>query len=287
MRTAPECLPCLVRQALLVAQQVTDDPAQQVAAIQIAARYVQNASLDLTPPEHNRLISDEINALLNVDDPYRAARQRYNELCLAGYPALRETVFADDDPLEAAVRVAAVGNIMDLSIFADVSIDAALEAARTTPLAINHLDALARDLAPAQTILILGDNAGEIVFDLPLAELLAQKHHVYYAVKAGPTANDVTYEDAAQVGMDRFATVIDNGTQIMGTPLRQCSPAFLDMFHRADVIISKGQGNYETLSEVDANLYFILKAKCSAVASILDTEIGSVVLKSQRHSQPG
>ncbi|MBN2472223.1 MAG: DUF89 family protein, partial [Anaerolineae bacterium] len=172
--------------------------------------------------------------------------------------------------------------IMDLSIFAEVSIQAALEAAQSTPLAINHLPQLKANLTGAQNVLILGDNAGEIVFDLPLAELLSRHARVLYAVKAGPTANDVTREDAEQVGMERFATVIDNGTNIMGTPLARCSAAFLEAFHRADVILSKGQGNYETLSDTDANVYFIVKAKCAVVARILGVKIGDVVLKSAR-----
>ncbi len=282
MQTALECLPCFLNQARLIAQQVTDDPAHQLEAMRIAARHLAACDMRLTPPEQNRIMADAIGAYLGEANPYAEAKRRYNALCLAGYPALREYVFSAPDPLDAAVRVAAVGNILDLSIFAEVSIQAALEAAQITPLATNHLPRLRQDLAAAQNILILGDNAGEIVFDLSLAELLSQHAHVFYAVKAGPTANDVTREDAEQVGMARFATVIDNGTTIMGTPLARCSEAFLDAFHRADVILSKGQGNYETLSETDANLYFIVRAKCAVVARMLGVEVGAVVLKAAR-----
>lgn len=282
MQTALECLPCFLNQARLIAQQVTADPARQLEAMRIAARHIATCDMTLTPPEQNRIMADAIEAYLGETNPYAEAKRRYNTLCLAGYSALRDYVFSAADPLDAAVRVAAVGNVMDLSIFAEVSIQAALEAAQATPLAINHLPQLADDLAGAQSVLILGDNAGEIVFDLPLAELLGQRARVLYAVKAGPTANDVTREDAEQVGMARFATVIDNGTNIMGTPLARCLPPFLEAFHAADVILSKGQGNYETLSDTGANVYFIVKAKCAVVARTIGVEVGAVVLKAAR-----
>ncbi len=282
MQTDPECLACFLRQAHLLAQQVTSDPDRQLEAVRIAARHVAECDLTLTPPEQTAIIGRRITDYLGSDNPYAEAKRRYNAMCLAGYPALREHVFTAEDQLDAAVRVAAVGNIMDLSIFAGIDTDAALAAARTTALAINHLPRLAADLATAETVLILGDNAGEIVFDLPLAELLARQAQVFYAVKAGPTSNDVTREDADQVGMGRFATVIDNGTRIMGTPLTRCSAAFLEVFHRADVIISKGQGNFETLNAADANLYFVLRAKCAVVARFLGVSIGDVVLQARR-----
>ncbi len=285
MNTTPECAVCFLRQAKLTAQQITDDPGAIFAAIQVAARHFAALDPARTPPENAKRLIDAVTAHLGDGDPFREQKARCNALALRGYEALRDTVLGAPDPLEAAVRASAAGNILDLSFFAQVDIAAAIQEARMTELAITHLAQLREDLATAARVLILGDNAGEIVFDLPLVELLRGKD-VYYAVKSAPIANDVTMEDAEQVGMGRFATVVSIGCAIQGTPLDLCSPEFRELFASADVIISKGQGNFETLDDVEANLYFIVKAKCAPAAQALGVQIGDVVLLAQRQRRP-
>lgn len=284
MKTAPECMSCFINQAMLTARQVSDDPALAFGAQQAAARCFDRLTMDASPPENSRLTANAVNEFLGDADPFAAARARYNALALGGLDALRDHVQTSPDPLAAAVRTAAVGNILDLSLFADVEMADVLADANATPWAINHIDHLRADLDTAQDVLILGDNAGEIVFDLPLAELLRDGLglDVTYAVKSGPAANDVTRADAEQVGMDKAAAVVDLGCAYQGTPLHRCSPEFLALFERADVILSKGQGNFETLSDADANLYFFVKAKCGPVARELGVDVGDIVMASQR-----
>jgi uncharacterized protein with ATP-grasp and redox domains len=280
MNTTPECLPCLFRQALLTARQITDDPQAQLAAVQVAARQFDHITLDRTPPENARLISDALDAHFGSTDPFREARFHYNQTALQAYDTLHDHVHGAADPLAAAVRVAAVGNIMDLAVFEAVDVSEAITQAQTMPLAIDDIDAFRADITAAGTVLVLGDNAGEIVFDLPLVEILPARQ-IYYAVKSGPAANDVTLEDALQVGMDRFATVIGTGANYMGCPLDRCSVEFRAIFDAADVIIAKGQANFETLSDTPANLYFVVRAKCQTAAAALGVGVGDVVLKRQ------
>lgn len=277
MQTQPECLTCFLNQARLTAQQISDDPAQVLAAMQAAAGCFPDLKPDLTPVENSRPFVQTVTSFLGDEDPYRVAKQRYNTLALNLLPALRAYVQAASDPLAAAVRIAAAGNILDLSLFANVDLSVIMEQLETMPLAVDHTPRFRQDIESARRVLVLGDNAGEIAFDLPLIEQMAGKD-VYYAVKSAPIANDVTRADARQVGMDQAATVVDIGCAYQGTPLNQCSPAFVELFHHADVIVSKGQGNYETLDEVDANLYFIVKAKCAPVAQMLGVSVGDVVL---------
>lgn len=286
MKTEPECLACFIKQAVLTARQVSDDPATIFAAVQEAARHFPALDPNLTPPENSRRLVEAVAAFLGKEDPFRETKARYNALALRGHDALRRYVQGAADPLEAAVRVSAAGNILDLSYFERVDVNALIDEVRRTGLAVNHYGRLRDDLAHARRVLMLGDNAGEIVFDLPLAELLRDKD-LYYGVKAAPIANDVTAADAAQVGMDRFATVVSIGCAIQGAPLDRCSPEFRALFHSADVIIAKGQGNFETLDAVDANLYFIVRAKCAPTARALGVEVGQMVLLSQRARREG
>ncbi len=281
MNITPECMACFMKQALLATQQMTDNPDEAIAALRRAAEIIASINGDKTPAEYATPIAKTVRSAFGNENPFREEKRRYNALALSAYDALVDYVRSASDPLEAATRIAAAGNIMDLGIYATIDVAATVEQARSTTWAINHLEHLRRDIANARSILYLGDNAGEIVFDRVLVEVLPP-HSVTFAVKSGPIANDVTREDAAQSGMDQVAEIIETGCDYMGVPLPLCSPEFLAVFHSADVIIAKGMANYETLSRTDANLYFILKAKCDSVARDIGTEKEGIVLMAQR-----
>ena len=134
-----------------------------------------------------------------------------------------------------------------------------------------------KDLKEAQTVLYLGDNAGEIVMDRLLLETI---HHpnVYFVVRGAPIINDITIADAKQIGIDNLSTVISNGDDAPGTILENVSPEFRDLYNNADLIISKGQGNYESLSGCNKNIYFILMAKCNHVAHHIGVQVGDFLI---------
>ena len=135
----------------------------------------------------------------------------------------------------------------------------------------------------ANNILYLGDNAGEIVFDRLLIEQLPCEK-ITFVVKGGPILNDALMEDAQIVGLTDVVDVIDNGSDAPGTILESCSEAFRLRFDESDLVIAKGQGNYETLSDVDKNIFFLVTPKCSVLARHLGREIGSLVLSGLNHS---
>jgi uncharacterized protein with ATP-grasp and redox domains len=281
MKMTPECLPCLMKQAMLAAQKITHDPDRLFETLQEASKLLPTVSQQLTPAEASTLVARAVTAHLGVENPYREQKVHYNRLALQVYDALKAYVQQSPDPLEAAVRVAAMGNAMDLSILESVDVAAVAQQVKGTPWAIDHMDHFRCDVAAAQQILYLGDNAGEIVFDRVLVEALPAGK-VTFAVKSGAIVNDVTLDDAQQVGMDRVARIIGTGSNYLGAPLNQCSPEFRAVFDASQVIISKGQANFETLSDVDANIYFILKTKCWPVARELGVRMGDIVLFSQR-----
>lgn len=281
MKTAPECVVCFMKQALLAAQHMTGDPADTINALKRATELISDLDREKSPPENDTLLVKAVRSYFGQEDPYRAEKKHYNALALSVYDALVSYVRNAPDLLEAAARFAAAGNVMDLGIYTEVDVSAAVELAQSTTLAIDHVDLLKRDLASAQRILYLGDNAGEIVFDRLLVEALPPLS-ISFAVKSGPIANDVTRADAIQSGMDQVAEIIETGGDYLGAPLHLCSPEFREAFRAADVIIAKGMANFETLSEVDANIYFILKVKCPAVAHEIGIAEGSIVLMAQR-----
>jgi uncharacterized protein with ATP-grasp and redox domains len=133
----------------------------------------------------------------------------------------------------------------------------------------------------AKSILYIGDNAGETVFDRILMEHIKKTNgekNIYFAVKEKPTSNDAMMRDALECGIDGPAEIISSGSGISGTVLSMCSPRFLELFNSADMVISKGQGNYEGLSGVKRRVFFLLAVKCAAIAGHIGCNIGDHVL---------
>ena len=224
-------------------------------------------------------IHQRVQQLTNNIDPYREDKIQATQQALALYPELKKKVSVASDPLEIAVRIAIAGNIIDLGVAESYDLDATLKRVLTQAFAINDLGPLRSALAQSKSVLYLADNAGETVFDRVLIESLDLP--VNYVVKAGPIINDATYEDAVAAGIDQVAEIIDNGSNAPGTLLDQCSKVFRKRFAQADLIIAKGQANYESLSNSSSPIFFLLQAKCNVIARDLGIAEGGTVLKQQ------
>ena len=280
MRATTSCIPCYLKQALSAAREVTNDPETQRRVLNEVVKMLPDLSLAATPAENSTYVLWRAHDVLNCPDPFAAKKHHYNELALAMYPRLKELVQDSENPLQAAVKVAAVGNIIDLGIVdkADVDLEATFEEVFTEGFAFDETELLGEELRTATRLLYLADNAGEIVFDKVLVEqLVAMGLEVVLAVKGAPILNDVTMEDALAVGMQQHVPLLSNGSPMIGTDLKTCSEEFLHEFDRADIIISKGQANFETLNETSAPIFFILKAKCPEVGGELGGAMGDVV----------
>jgi len=270
MKTEVDCLPCFVRQALQVAR-VAGCPAEvQMRVVQKIAAIVATVDTHFSPPVHAGEIYREIAEITGCPDPYRELKRISNKEATLILPGLRREVAACDAPLPLILRFAIAGNSIDYGAFAGVNIQAALDKSRCAPLAIDHSGMLADRLAALEkgaSVLYLADNSGEIVYDRLLVEYLYDKGlDITLAVKDGPIINDALREDALAAGLDRFARIISNGTRCPGTVLEQCSAEFIRLFHSADLVISKGQGNFESLSTVRREIFFLLMLKCPAAA---------------------
>jgi len=278
MKSSLECVPCYLKQVLSTIKEATKDEELQLAALQAAAEEIGKLSLKDTPAENSSYVLKAAQKVLMDDDPFSRKKLKYNRIALRMYPQLRRRIKRSKNPLYTAIKVALAGNIIDMGILPSFDLKKTLKEILNSPLAIDDFDEFRKDLEKSSNILYLGDNIGEIVFDKLLVEELSPRK-VFFAVKSGPILNDATLEDARLVKMDEVATVITTGTDMLGTPLKQCSAEFKDIFNSADLIISKGQANYETLSEVKANIYFLLKAKCEVIARDLGVRCGDAVFK--------
>ena len=184
------------------------------------------------------------------------------------------------DPFETAARLAIAGNIIDFGVNSTVDeseVERTIACSLTDPLDTAALAELKEAVGQAKSILYLGDNAGEIVFDRLLVEQMPLEK-ITFAVRGGPILNDALMADAEAAGLTDLVEVIDNGTDAPGTILEACSQAFRRRFDKADLIIAKGQGNYETLSDCPANIFFLLRPKCAVLARHLNCELGRLIL---------
>lgn len=212
------------------------------------------------------------------DNPYKLVKRQSNDMVLSRYDNLKKTVASSADPFVMALKLAIAGNIIDYGIPQHFDLDETIRKVLTSDFAIDHSKDLKQSLSEAKSVLYIGDNAGEIVFDKLFIETI---HHpdLWYAVRGAPIINDVTLEDANYVQMNGVAHVIENGYDAPSTMLSHCSEEFKDLFSRADIVISKGQGNLESLlHESSKKIYFLLMVKCDVIADILGVKKGQFVV---------
>jgi len=255
------------------------DQEQHIEVIRKILRFLSETDLSQTPPHVVRQIQHAIREVTGVEDPFKNAKIQLNQTALALYPKLKAMVKGSSNPLYMAVRLAIAGNAMDMGAVGKMSkqdIESAVEKTLHDPF-WGDFDAFEQALSQATSVLYLADNSGEIAFDRILIEEILPKK-VTLVVRGGPTLNDATLHDAQAVGLDKLVEVIDNGFDAPGTILDHCSPAFVKRFWDADLIIAKGQGNYETLNTVPANIFFLFKTKCEPVRDLVNQLIGTQVL---------
>ncbi len=285
MKTYLDCLPCFFRQALGAARAATDDERIQRSVMDEVAEMIPGFPLDITPPEIAQKVYQAVYRITENDDPYREAKQQSNEKALALYSKLKRIVADSDDPLLTACKLAIAGNSIDLGPQVEQhDLNSVIESTLDSPLAYDDYPEFSHAIESASNILYLADNAGEIVFDKLLIEELKRDRtlDITVAVRDKPIINDATLEDAEAVGLNDLTTVITNGSDAPATILAQCTPQVRQLYDSADMIIAKGQGNYESLSEESANIFFFLRAKCSIVAAPLNVQVGDAILKRSR-----
>ncbi len=279
MNTSLECLPCIFRQTLDAVRRVSDDPAFCEQVVREVAGWIHTSDLQQSPPVMAQRLHRLLRERTGIADPYANAKARDNALALSLLPELRERLAVSPDPLLLAVRLAVAGNLIDLGPKHDLSADEIRCSIRQVLDASfsGDVETFRQAVANARDILYLADNAGEIVLDRLLIEALGPER-VTVAVRGSPVINDATIEDARAAGLHEIVRVISNGSDAPGTVLEECDADFLKRFIQADLVIAKGQGNFETLSAAPRDICFLFKVKCPVISSNVGLPLGTQAL---------
>ena len=280
MKTYLDCIPCFMKQALRAGRISGMDESGVKQLLDEVGCMIRDLPLESTPPATGDLIYGKIRQMTGVNDPYKKIKKETIREALELYPELKNIVKKSDNRMLTAAKIAIAGNVIDLGVGNDFNIAKDVHAILNQEFAILHFEKFLESLNEAESVLYLGDNAGESVFDKLLIEELGKP--VTYVVRDIPVINDVTMEDAIDSGLDTVAEIISSGSSAPAIIPSLCSDGFLDRFESAETIISKGQGNYEGLSNVERPIFVLLKAKCQVIANDLGVDTGDIILATPR-----
>lgn len=283
MAVDSECVLCRMRQAMDVCNFVgADEVSKQNILKSVMQILIRGMEEDL-PDGIGFHIQNELKKLTNHDDPYKQVKAESIAKALEIHPYLNGLIREADDPLKTAVELCIAGNVIDFGPSNTHDIELAVQQVLKAEKSIFHFEEFSGMLGDAKTILILGDNAGETVFDRLLMENIDKQF--YYAVKSEPTINDALFEDAVSSGIDQVAQVVKNGSPVGGTHLPSCSEEFKALFYSADMVISKGQANFESLVDERRRIFFLFKVKCALLQKKHGLPLNEFVLLDNRKKE--
>ena len=276
MRTYQACIPCIMNLMGTTLQNSDLDPSTHQEILDRIEGDLINADLSLPPARNAGLAYQGILKETGVNDLFLIHKDTSLKASTALYPRLKELVAGAPDPVDAAIRVSALGNILDIANPNSYDLDQEIEKLLTIDVAGDSLDIIKKKLEESDTLLVLADNAAETIFDKVLIETL--EIPVIYAVKSSPAFDDALLNDALAAGIDQVATVIETGTPYPGTYLPSCTADFQKLYVEAPLVLAKGQANFETLNDTERDIFFLLKVKCEVVSEEIGFPLGSLVL---------
>ena len=276
-----ECIGCIAAQSRRVCEAIHADETLTRSITHYVETALQNADFTLSPPVLAAPLYEQMAVLAQMDDLYREQKHYATEQAKAYVPFLRETIEKSTDPLIAILKTAVVGNVIDLAAEVSFDLHDAISSVFTMPFSHDNTPKLRQALETARTLLYIGDNAGEHIFDALAIESLRKLYpglSITYMVRGNPIINDVTLNEAYEADIDKVARIMDSGVPTPGFVYELSSNEAKHAFDHADLIIAKGMGNYECMTpQRRNNICFLLKVKCSVVARSLGREIGDIV----------
>ncbi len=295
MLIKPDCISCILRMTISSINKLALDESsvKELYSEILEIPSLRGLNWNTTSAEVIEDVWKKIVKKVNSPDPFYREKSNQNEKIMELYPVLENMVHEATDPLHIAVKLSILGNSMDLMV-ADTSLTIEKSIADKTklPLSDENYSKFRQQLQTTQHLLIFGDNAGEIVFDRLLIETLKKIHEieVAFVVRSVPTLNDATLSEAKSVGLDKIATVIENGIDgpLPGTLLSRCSSEVKELVRQSDLIISKGGGNFDTLDEerkhLRKNISFMLLSKCEPYYKHFGVKIYDPILANYYYS---
>lgn len=280
MKMYLDCIPCFVQQALRAGRMATSDEKKLKEILEKTGDMIKTISMHATPAEIGMEVYRIVSEVTGIQDPYKEIKKQHIAETKAIYPELEKIIAESEDKLLTAIRIAIAGNVIDLGVKKSFNIVEDVKSILKQDFGLFDYVAFKKQLEKADSVLYIGDNVGESVFDKILIKEL--KNPVKYAVRSIPIINDVTMEDAIASGLDEVAELVDSGCKSPGIILHQSTAEFLELFNNSGLVISKGQGNFEGLSDCKRQVFFLLKAKCGIISDHLGVAEGSIILKEHK-----
>lgn len=279
MKLQQECVGCILGQADRVASKIGANAALTATISQTAQQFAQQFDFNLTPPEVATPLYEALAIKANKDDLYKEAKEKATKEAQAMLPKLHAMLIQSTKILTAAAKIAVAGNVIDLATHHDYDLTQDVQAVLTGKFGVDHLDQLFNEMSTAKTLLYLADNAGEHIFDGVFLNIIKKqfpKIDIYYATRANAIINDVTLEEAKAANLDQYATLLSSGCKTPGFIYKNSSNKAQKLFDTADIVIAKGMGNFETMTEVEMRtVYHLFKVKCNVVANYVGHPLGS------------
>ena len=283
MKIENACVECIIGQTQRVADAIGADAALRRKINEDVLAMAEDFDFAESPPEVARRVYEHLAVLAGKKDLYDEVKRHSSEKAKTFIPFLREQIVQADDPFLTAVKVAVAGNVIDLAAEVSFDLDTEIDKLFHTHFAHDDVDALRRKLSQAKTLLYIGDNAGEHLFDALAIETFASLFPhlgITYMTRGKPIINDITFDEAKADGLERVAALVDSGVDTPGFVYNRASEEAQRLFDESDVVLTKGMGNYECLSPSPrGNLVYLLKVKCRVVSRSIGAEIGSIICK--------
>ncbi len=279
MKLQPECIGCIIGQAGRVAQKIGASSSLTQKIERAAHKHSQNFSFSQTPPEAATPMYEELALIAQKEDLYGEAKKVATQQAKEMLPKLRQMINGAEDTLLAAAKMAVAGNVIDLAAEVDYDLTEIVDKVLHTQFGRDDFKQLFAELQKAGTLLYLADNAGEHIFDALFMEKLNElypKLQITYMTRGNPIINDVTLQEALDDGLDRYAEVKSSGMRTPGFILADAADDIAQAFLNADIVIAKGMGNFETMTEISQRtVYHLFKVKCQVVSSYVGEPIGT------------
>lgn len=281
MNLTPTCVTCIFSQSLRVCEKLQVDNKTTKKILDSVAGMIPEWSFDETPPQVAARVYPKIAKLLQTDDIYYDFKREATERAKAFIPFVEEMIDKHNDKFHASLKAAVAGNVIDLAAMEQFDLQEEVEKVFDSPFEIDDSEELRNILQNSKNLLVVGDNAGEHLFDKVMMKCLKNLFpnlHIFYAVRGKPIINDITIDEAIEAGLDEVAEIVDSGVDTPGLDLNRASNKMMSVYKQADVVLAKGMGNYESLNGVSIRpTFFLLKVKCSVVAASLGRNVGDII----------
>lgn len=283
MTIQPECIGCIAAQSRRVCDAIQADEGLRTAITAYVDEALREADFSQSPPVVAAPLYEKMARISGKEDLYDLQKAQATAQAKEYLPHMREMIDKSGDPLNALLKTAVVGNVIDLAAEVSFDLHDAIKTVFETPFAHDDTKRLRTSLEKGKTLLYIGDNTGEHVFDTLAIETLSKLYpdlRITYLVRGNPIINDVTMKEALEAGMESVCTLLDSGVPTPGFVYELATPGARERFDAADVIIAKGMGNYECMTPLRREgICFLLKVKCSVVAASLGQQIGDIVCR--------